>query len=367
VKARNQSLDILRGVAILLVLGCHYDYCRAWYKFGWSGVDLFFVLSGFLISGLLFAEFKKTGRINLKRFWLRRGLKIWPAFYAFIGFTVGVLLLYGHRVPHDLLHDSLFISNYLTPYWRITWSLAVEEHFYLALPILLLILVRISREKANPFRAIPAIAIALTAVCLVLRALARGPQATGAAETHLRMDSLFFGVALGYYYHFEREKMARIGRWPLSICAGSFLALVLVISLVHGPTNEPVIYTFAFLGYGCLLLAMLDRQPSRGPLSGLVAWIGRYSYSIYLWHIALVAMFFWGIRPTALTFVIYVIASLLVGAGMSKAIEYPVLALRDRWLPAASKTPLEYAVPRLSLQRFQTAPSKAFLPTPPGA
>src|ERR1035441_4294981 len=89
---RNTNLDALRGIAILMVLGRHaglaVDYLHATNPFtfytmriGWAGVDLFFVLSGFLISGLLFADYSQWGRIHLKRFYIRRGFKIWPAFY----------------------------------------------------------------------------------------------------------------------------------------------------------------------------------------------------------------------------------------------------------------------------------------------
>src|SRR5215471_3658603 len=81
---RNQSLDALRCIAVLLVLGLHLPYYRVWGTLGWIGVDLFFVLSGFLISGLLFQEYKKTGSINFKRFLIRRGLKIYPSFYLLI-------------------------------------------------------------------------------------------------------------------------------------------------------------------------------------------------------------------------------------------------------------------------------------------
>ena len=75
--SRNQSLDVLRGIAILLVLGRHFNYFPLWRQAGWIGVDLFFVLSGFLISGLLFQEYKNTGKLDVRRFILRRGLKIW--------------------------------------------------------------------------------------------------------------------------------------------------------------------------------------------------------------------------------------------------------------------------------------------------
>jgi peptidoglycan/LPS O-acetylase OafA/YrhL len=75
---RNQSLDVLRALAVLLVMGRHFPYYALWGRVGWIGVDLFFVLSGFLISGLLFQEYKRTGMIDFWRFMFRRGLKIWP-------------------------------------------------------------------------------------------------------------------------------------------------------------------------------------------------------------------------------------------------------------------------------------------------
>ena len=86
-KTRNRNLDALRAVAILLVLGRHFEYFRLWSQVGWAGVDLFFVLSGFLISGLLFAEWKQRGSIGIARFYVRRGLKIYPAFYVFLAMT----------------------------------------------------------------------------------------------------------------------------------------------------------------------------------------------------------------------------------------------------------------------------------------
>src|SRR5438046_3761325 len=91
---RNVQLDFLRGVAILLVILRHtvLFHVPGWeallVQFGWAGVDLFFVLSGFLISGLLFSEYRQNGMIRFARFALRRALKIYPAFYFFVLFTV---------------------------------------------------------------------------------------------------------------------------------------------------------------------------------------------------------------------------------------------------------------------------------------
>src|SRR5205823_1760768 len=151
---RNPSLDVLRGVAVIVVILDHYqyiervqnpsiiDFCIAGPLAIVSslGVDLFFVLSGFLISGLLFEELASTGELRVIRFLARRGLKIYPGFYAFIGLTA----LFNPAMLHSrkMLSELLFLQSYLPRIWGHTWSLAVEEHFYLALPLLFLLLNR---------------------------------------------------------------------------------------------------------------------------------------------------------------------------------------------------------------------------------
>ena len=90
--SRIKQLDVLRGIAIVLVLGSHMPASDLWSQIGWVGVDLFFVLSGFLVSGLLFNEYKKHGQIRLGRFLIRRGFKIYPAFYFLILVTIAIRL-----------------------------------------------------------------------------------------------------------------------------------------------------------------------------------------------------------------------------------------------------------------------------------
>jgi peptidoglycan/LPS O-acetylase OafA/YrhL len=99
------------------------------------GVDLFFVLSGFLISGLLFREYIERGKIDLKRFWIRRSLKIYPPFYALLLATAIYSLVKFHHVTSAILGDVFFVQNYLPHVWDHGWTLAVEEHFYLVLPL----------------------------------------------------------------------------------------------------------------------------------------------------------------------------------------------------------------------------------------
>ena len=205
VNSRNQSLDVLRGVAILLVLGCHVPYFSVWHKIGWAGVDLFFVLSGFLISGLLFREFIETGAIDFQRFIVRRGFKIWPALYVYL--VLMRLLVAGQtEVQSGFFQSALFVRNYF-PMARHagflfdhTWSLSVEEHFYLALPLILLALIRFRGKRGLRF--IPVLFVVIAVICLGLR-VALHPAESYA--THFRIDQLFAGVTLGYLYQFHRE------------------------------------------------------------------------------------------------------------------------------------------------------------------
>src|SRR5215471_16328047 len=103
---RNQSLDALRGIAVILVILCHYSQAlglgSAILEVGGCGVDLFFVLSGFLISGLLFAEFEKTRDINVKRFLIRRAFKIYPPFYSLLAVTALFFLIFVKSIPKSL-------------------------------------------------------------------------------------------------------------------------------------------------------------------------------------------------------------------------------------------------------------------------
>ena len=109
---------------------------------GWIGVDLFFVLSGFLVSGLLFNEIKNTGKVNPKLFLIRRGFKIYPAFYFFFFSTLAIRYLINDLMfpLPKILSEIFFLQSYLDNIWLHTWSLAIEEHFYIFIAILLWVL-----------------------------------------------------------------------------------------------------------------------------------------------------------------------------------------------------------------------------------
>lgn len=328
---RNQALDVLRGIAILLVLGFHYSYFGWWKRVGWTGVDLFFVLSGFLISGLLFTEFKQRGRIRIGRFLVRRGFRIYPPFYLLMSITA-VSVFLGRNRLRLFIPEILFVQNYFPHIWGQTWSLAVEEHFYILLPLFLLFLQRIRRQPE--FRSLPWVLVGVMLACLVLRCVAvldGVPTHAIQLETQFRMDSLACGVLIGYFYHFRRPLFDLASSMPLWIPG---LALISISAFYR--QASPVMLTVGFsslcIGFGCILIWAVPkpRRPSR--LLGCVEWIGRHSYSIYLWHLPVGVFLFPGVISFRF-FLEGIAASIVVGAVMAKLVELPSTSIRDKLFP----------------------------------
>lgn len=327
---RNQALDILRGIAILLVLGYHYSYFRLWARVGWAGVDLFFVLSGFLISGLLFSEYKQLGRINLGRFLIRRGFKIYPPFYLLMSIT-GLSVLMGSNRARLFIPEVLFVQNYFPHIWGHTWSLAVEEHFYLLLPLGMLALLRFTKK----LELLPWMLAIVMLCCLAGRVLAlhygMSPDKI-ALQTQFRIDSLCAGVLLGYFYHFRRAAFDHVAAWPLWIPGASLVSATLLLFSLHSKAMVTFGFTALYLGFGCVLAWAVNRAPSKRIGAVAVAWIGKNSYSIYLWHLPVGVALFPG-TITLKFFIEGVIASIVVGAGMARAVETPGLLVRDKMFP----------------------------------
>ena len=356
---RNKRLDILRCIAVFLVMFNHGGIWRNFARFGWVGVDLFFVLSGFLISGLLFSEYKTQSSISLKRFFIRRGLKIYPAFYLFLFLTGMLSFIVFHTIAPaaHYLHEVFFVQNYWHGVWDHTWSLGVEEHFYIFLPAVLLLLLRRFPGQRDPFRALPWIFVVIAIMCIAFRAASvcfgTPNYHTAYAASHDRIDALFFGALLGYFYHFHRQMLDHLlyptrNRVVLAACSASLLSTVFLF-----PRDSRLFSTFGFtclyLGFGGVLLLSISLQGIlRGSIARFVgamgtgaAYVGMYSYSIYLWHSPTDALFPGFVRRLLHIssfneyerFAVYSVGSLVIGITMSKIVEYPVLRLRDRIFP----------------------------------
>lgn len=369
ISTRMLSLDLLRLFAIVLVLGRHMEdppqifpsflqsLIERWHLSGGLGVDLFFVLSGFLVSGLLFAEYKQHGDLSVKRFYLRRGWKIYPAFYFMIAATFIVhWLVYGEKMrDRPLFTELFFIQCYQQAYWNHTWTLAVEEHFYILLPLLLLLLVRRNPGAANPFRSLPIIVAATTLTILGVRLINYAVRTeysfyTHAWPTHLRIDALFFGVALGYAYHFRNDWFLRTFRpWRYALLGVGLALFFAPIPL--GEYGHFYGHTFGFtqyyLGAAAILVGTLMCQIPSNRLTLTLATLGGFSYSIYLWHMALM---YWAIPPmreAGVTWLprtlLFLAGAFVIGIVMAKLLELPVLKFRDRMFPSRSGGALETA------------------------
>lgn len=362
------SLDLIRALAVLLVIGRHIAVIKnlpkpendvihwLWAladRVGWVGVDLFFVLSGYLVSGLLFREYQERGTISPGRFLIRRGLKIYPAFYALLLSTyivVGTVL--KRPTPwQPFAAEAFFLQNYLYGIWGHTWSLAVEEHFYLLLILLTWLLVVLQRGSSDPFKWLLAVYGIAAVACLAARIIKTNTDPfngfTHIAPTHLRIDSLLLGVALSYVTHFRPH-------W-LRIIVPQFSRLLLVLSFcfllptayltlgVHPWVHTYGMTVFAWAG-ALMILGLQNITFANNIIFRPITIIGQHSYSIYLWHFPIAVWVMPVVRKAwagdgepdldfSTLVMIYVVLCLTVGIGLSYLIEWPILKLRDRLFP----------------------------------
>jgi peptidoglycan/LPS O-acetylase OafA/YrhL len=251
------------------------------------------------------------------------------------------------------------VQNYGPGVWDHTWSLAVEEHFYVGLTLLLLWMVRLAPGDADPFRRIPAICVALAIACLLLRAARCGciPTRTGDSLTRLQHDA-----------HADRQPVFRcVSRLPVPFRAESvrhFLAssrnrlglailtafMLLLCFVLPAPRWFLVFgFTSLYLGFGGLLVLCLESRdllrgsPARaaGWLGSGCAYVGRHSYSIYLWHLPFLTFAPYALRkvlhvqlPPVAQGLFYFIGACALGILFARAIGFPVLKLRERFFPA---------------------------------
>ena len=287
---RISSVDIFRSFAIIPVVLYHFNYTV---YIGNLGVDLFFVISGLLIGGLLTRQFKNSERIHFGKFVLQRGFKIWPSYYFFL-LVGGVLvyMMYRHSAPDEVMSRQnipsylFFYRNYVIgdKEWSFghTWSLCVEEFFYLLLPLVYIVSQRTGRYKKTILLVL-VVALILAGIIFKILAIRNNPNADTYFATHTRIDALAWGVLLSLiiayseYYRSFRKKY-------LLFIAGAIFFLVAPQYYFHTGSvfYKKVIFRSAVPACFFLMLAGLYYTDfSRlKPLS----FIAYFSYNWYLWH-----------------------------------------------------------------------------------
>lgn len=341
------ALDGLRTLAVVAVVLYHLNL--TWAQGGLLGVTIFFVLSGYLITRLLINEIAKTGRIDLKSFWIRRIRRLFPAVVTVVVVTCALCTVFNHvmltKMRPDILPSLLFFNNW----WQIMqdvsyfnalgdpsplthfWSLAIEEQFYLIWPPLLLAMVSVHMSKPNTRRVV----LGLAAVSAVAMMVLYNP-ATDPSRVYYGTDTRVFSLLLGAWMAFipdrdlaparlvrhlgldrlagaakhdksksdtaeaattKPSELARFWSSPASIDLMGVVGLVglaAMVALTNGYT------AFQYRG-GTLLCSILTLmviaacvQPQGMVARALAAeplvWIGKRSYSIYLWHYPLLLL-----------------------------------------------------------------------------
>ena len=348
-------LDVLRSAAILLVFGSHFgDFFSAspqihrfpLFVYGWSGVDLFFVLSGLLIGTQLWRELKATGSIRIGRFLLRRGARIWPLYFSFV-LLFALLIPLAHRPSTGIGADLFCISNYVQGQLIVGWSLSTEEQFYILAPLVLIALAAI---KIDPRRCwiFPALALLILPVSRAVTIHTGHATASGIPDwrtlyfpIHTHADGLAIGLLLAYGAVFRPDLIAsKRFRWFAScllVIGGAGLSLL----------SRPIFnFTTLALCFGAATLFGLGLQG----MSSIWNWRGFYltsrlSYGIYLNH-------FWILRGSAsladrwhlgagplglwICFLPCLVISMAIAAITFQLIEWPFLKLRARWQASTS-------------------------------
>lgn len=349
-------LDLLRTAAILSVVGGHtmeFGFmglaAKAFY-WGWTGVDLFFVLSGYLIANQLWKELQKSGTLNVGRFLIKRGLRIWPLYFA----TVTGYLLWDIATQHGLealRFDALFLSNYFNCQVKGGWSLSTEEQFYILFPLLLLL-----------FRKLPAKTLVFIPVAWLFAlpmfrhlALSARPGATPGdviySPFHTHSDGLAIGALIAwisvFFGHLWRSPCRK---WSI---AGFGISIAVAMKMIGGTALS---YTALGLIYGSLVLIGLHAPV----LNRVASWrgfhvISRLSYGVYLNHLVIIeglqSFMRRHVAPASTNPFVFIFTFLgLMGLSLITAfvtfslIEKPFLNWRERWM-SESKPVTQVAAP----------------------
>lgn len=304
------GLDGLRAIAVIGIIIYHLN--KKWLTGGFLGVDTFFVISGYLITSLLLKEYEETGIINLKNFWIRRIKRLLPAVLALL-IIVGLATLIFEpdnivRVKHDIVTAIFYVSNW----WFIAkdvnyfeqfsfmplkhlWSLAIEEQFYLFFPAILILLLLTIKKYRN----VALLFWIISLVSLLLMVIISQPHMNHSRVyfgTDTRLQTLLLGVLLAFMWPPFKLKAQPPKTLRATIDTAGIVGLIFLFVLFFTVKDESDwIYNGGFYLISTMTLLIIASVVHPATLvskvlgNPVLVYIGKRSYSLYLWHFAVIS------------------------------------------------------------------------------
>ena len=310
------ALDGLRALAVLVVIAYHMHL--GWAPGGLLGVTMFFVLSGYLITGLLLKEYDDSGTISLSNFWLRRVRRIIPAVVVAVLGTAVLCTIFDHaplsKMRPDVLPTLFFFNNWWQIFHNVSyfealgapsplthyWSLSIEEQFYLIWPVALLLCMKAGVKRQTMQKGI-VVLIVLSALEMILLFDPHADPSRVYYGTDTRAFSLLIGALLAFVWPYQKlteragKRMSQGGRLAFNLVGvAAVIGLLVMVVVTNG--FEPFIYRGGLLI--CSLLTAVAIAALVHPISWIskvfelkpFVWIGKCSYSMYLWHFPIILL-----------------------------------------------------------------------------
>ena len=345
------GLDGIRAIAVIMVLAYHLKL--ALFKSGFLGVTVFFVLSGYLITGILISEVEEEGTIDLKNFWLRRIRRLVPAVMS-----MAVVIIFVSAVVNriiftkgckDFLASVLGFNNWWQIFNKVSyfeaagvtspfthcWSLAIETQFYLIYPLILLGIYKLvkSRGEGRAKRGLlfAGVTLLLALISVILMIVLFDPQQDASRVyygTDTRAFSLLFGALLAILWEYRMVPRRLSASVNMVLGSVSFAVLLVMTIAINGSSN------FWYRGgqfFGTILTVLMVHAVSgrktwlsRFLSNPVLKWIGDRSYSIYLWHYPIILLISKGIKASWGITLIEIVLSVVLAELSYRFIETPI-------------------------------------------
>lgn len=306
------GLDGLRALAVFAVIAYHVD--MPWASGGLLGVGLFFVLSGYLITNILLAQWERDGEIDLKDFWLRRAKRLLPALFMMLAAaTLWILIFDAERLitlKNEILAATLYYSNWYLIFNHVSyfeqfgppsplghlWSLAIEEQFYIIWPLLLILMLRCFSKRKWLIAGTAAIILASVLIMTLLYVPGEDPSRVYYG-TDTRAFALLIGALLAIVLRGLKLPYGLSGKQMIALDGAGIISLIIVIwMVVKANQYQDFLYPGGLLLYSvataCLVAVLAHPASCSGRVFALppLRWLGERSYGIYLWHYPVVVL-----------------------------------------------------------------------------